>query len=421
MKVNLISLGCPKNLVDSENILGALGAAGASLTTSPDDCDIIILNTCAFIKPALEETEEEIVKALQSLRNGKKLYVVGCAVNRYGALLKHKYPEVSGWHTISEIPGLISTLLPDAANLQARLPTTAGYAYMKISEGCSNNCAYCTIPAIKGAYRSFAMDKLLAEGRELAELGIKELILIGQDTTRYGTDIYGQPMLKSLLRGLVEIRGIDWLRIMYAHPKTIDSRVIEEIELSKKICKYIDLPIQHISPRILKMMKRGTSRERLESVIKTLLTIPDISIRTTIIIGFPGETDAEFDELMEFVGSGYFDWLGVFPYYCEAGTIAAELKQLPDDLIGERYQTALSLQQHLIERKQRARCGHDYKVLLHSSGDRCVGHAEFCAPEVDGQIHVEGQNLKAGRFYDVRMTGMKGSDLRGEIIEEMRS
>lgn len=418
MRIHCVSLGCPKNLVDSENIIGMLGASGASITALPEDCDVMILNTCAFIKPAVEETEQEIENALRHMHNGKRLLVLGCAVNRYGSRLRRKFPKVSGWYEIKDIPKLIKNLAPDAPAKRVRLPTTAGYAYLKISEGCSNNCAYCTIPSIKGPYRSIAMEELLAEARELADLGIKELILIGQDTTRYGMDAGGRTALRSLLQELSLIEGIEWIRIMYAHPKTIGDDVLKEIEQNDKICKYIDLPIQHVSSRILRRMKRGTTAERVESVLKTLKKISGFSVRTTLIVGFPGETDAEFNELMRFIDKGYFDWLGVFPYHCEEGTEAARLEQTPNEIVKERYEKAIDIQQQIIARANRNRLDRRYRVLIHSfDGNNYIGHAEFNAPDVDNQIFIRGDNLQPGRFYDVRITSIKDGDLKSELIE----
>jgi ribosomal protein S12 methylthiotransferase len=418
MRIHCVSLGCPKNLVDSENLIGILGASGASITALPEDCDIMLLNTCAFIRPALEETEQEIEKALRRTRNGKRLFVLGCAVNRFGRRLRRKFPQVSGWYEIKDIPKLIKKLAPDASDKRVRLPTTTGYAYLKISEGCSNNCTYCTIPSIKGPYRSIAMEELLAEARELATLAIKELILIGQDTTRYGMDTSGQTALKSLLQKLSLIDGIEWIRIMYAHPKTIDDDILKEIEQNDKICKYIDLPIQHVSSRILKRMKRGTTVKRIEDVLKTLKKINGFSVRTTLIVGFPGETDAEFNELMQFIDRGYFDWLGVFPYYCEEGTEAARLEQTPEKIIRERYEKALDMQQRIITRASRERLNRRYRVLVHSfDGHNYIGHAEFNAPDIDSQILIKGDNLQPGKFYDVRITDIKDGDLMSEPVE----
>ncbi len=421
MRVNLVSLGCPKNLVDSERILGALGARGAVITALAEDCDVMILNTCAFIKPAIEETELEIQRAIQTLNNGKRLFVVGCAVNRYGTELRRKYPQVSGWFKIQEEPELIRALMPETSDVLARLLTTSGYAYLKISEGCSNNCAYCTIPSIKGPYRSFSTDVVLAEARELASLGIKELILIGQDTSRYGTDIYGRPMLASLLNDLSTIRGIEWIRVMYAHPKTMTNDIIEAIEQNKKICRYLDIPIQHINSRILRLMNRGTSRDLIEDVIGSLRSIPGISTRTTIMVGFPGETDAEFNELMEFISRGNFDWVGVFPYYCEHGTDAARMEQLPADTIQKRYETAIAVQQRLLLQNNEKKCGREYRVLIHSCAPNCLGHAEFCAPDIDSQINVADRRLKPGRFYNIKITGTTGSDLTGKLVRVTRT
>lgn len=417
MRIHCVSLGCPKNLVDSENLIGVLGASGASITAIPEDCDVMLLNTCAFIKPALEETEQEIKNALRRTSNGKRLVVFGCAVNRFGRRLRRKFPQVSAWYEIKDIPKLIKELAPDAPGKRVRLPTTTGHAYLKISEGCSNNCTYCTIPSIKGPYRSIAMEELLAEARELATLGIKELILIGQDTTRYGMDTSRQTALRSLLQKLSLLDGIEWIRIMYAHPKTIDDDILEEIEQNDKICKYIDLPIQHVSYRILKRMKRGTTVKRIEDVLRTLKKINGFSVRTTLIVGFPGETDAEFNELMQFADRGYFDWLGVFPYYCEEGTEAARLEQTPEEIIRERYEKALDMQHRIIARANSERLNRRYRVLLHSfDGQNYIGHAEFNAPDIDGQILVKGDNLQPGKFYDVRITDIKDGDLMSEPV-----
>ncbi|MBE0432961.1 MiaB/RimO family radical SAM methylthiotransferase [candidate division WOR-3 bacterium] len=415
MKVNLISLGCPKNLVDSERILGRLGGAGMTVCAAPGESDIIILNTCGFIAPAIAETEQEIEKNLGFVNNGRRLYVIGCAVNRCGTQLKRKYPRVSGWFRLEDVPGLLDRLASGDAIPGVRLPTTIGYAYLKISDGCSNLCSYCTIPSIKGPHRSSRIEDLIAEGQGLAALGIKELILIGQDTTRYGIDLYGKPMISTLLDELSRISGVEWLRIMYAHPGTIDGQLIDTIARNKKVCKYIDLPIQHINSRLLDSMNRRVDRQRIERVIKELNEIDGIAIRTTVIVGYPTETDAEFDELMEFCGEGYFDWLGVFPYYRERGTEASGLRQLPEETIRRRYAKALALQQYLLKEKNRRRCGITYRALIHGRGAIATGHAGWSAPECDSQILVEDQTLVPGEFYHIRISRVAGSDLRGEM------
>jgi ribosomal protein S12 methylthiotransferase len=415
VKVNLVSLGCPKNLVDSENILGALGAAGTAICASPEESDMIIINTCGFIAPALEETEQTIREMLKYADNGKKVFVVGCAVNRCGDELKRKFPRVAGWFRLENEKKMIASIKENAAGIESRLPTTYGYAYLKISEGCSHRCAYCTIPSIKGPFRSFDHNKILEEAYELVKLGIKELILIGQDTTRYGYDLYGKSMLQPLLRDLSQIPGIEWLRIMYAHPKTIDEKIISEIEQNPKVCKYIDLPIQHINDRILELMNRATTQNDIRETMKRLKEIRDMVIRTTIIVGYPSESDDEFEELMQFVGAGYIDWLGVFPYYRETGTSAAELEGLPDDVIAARYNRATALQQKLLRQKNLERRDQVYKVLVHAREGEFIGHTEFAAPEADSQVAIADDILQLGEFYDVRITSTRGYDLHGEL------
>lgn len=418
MKVNLVSLGCPKNLVDSENILGALGATGVAICARPQDSDVIIINTCGFIAPAIEETEQTIQEMIEYARNGTRVYVVGCAVNRCGDDLKDRFPEVAGWFRLEEERKMISMMKKDAGGIESRLPTTSGYAYLKISEGCSNQCAYCTIPSIKGPFRSFDYNKVLQEAYELARLGIKELILIGQDTTRYGCDLYGKPMLQQLLRDLSRIPGIEWLRIMYAHPRSIDDGVLKEIAHNPKVCKYIDIPIQHINDRLLNLMERNTSRGRITSVLERLKSIRNMVIRTTIIVGFPTETRDEFNELMEFVKDGHIDWLGVFPYYNEAGTKAAQLNGLAEELIEERYSIATRIQQQMVTQKNAERKGSVYRVLVHGRAKQFLGHAEFSAPDIDSQVLIARDNLELGEYYQIRITSMDENDLQGEVMSE---
>ena len=402
-------------MVDSENILGALGAVGSVICARPEESDLIIINTCAFIEPAIQETEETIRKMMKYTANGKKLFIIGCAVNRYGDELRRKFPGVSGWYRLEHERDMIAEICKEAAAIESRLPTTHGYAYLKISEGCSNHCSYCTIPAIKGGFRSFDYNKILEEAYELARLGIKEIILIGQDTTRYGFDLSGKPMLQPLLHDLSEIPEIEWLRIMYAHPKTIDERIFKEIEDNPKICKYIDLPIQHINDRILGLMNRGTSRDQVVMSIERLRQIRNMVIRSTIMVGFPSETEDEFNELMEFAQTGCIDWLGVFPFYPETGTIAAECACLPDELIQDRYETATAIQRKLIQHKNHQRIGDVCKVLIHNREKEYIGHAEFTAPEIDSQIMIKNKTLSPGQFYDVRITSASEHDLHGEL------
>ncbi len=419
MKINLVSLGCPKNLVDSENILGALGASGAAVSANPQESDVIIINTCGFIAPALEETEQTIHEMMEYADNGKKVFVAGCAVNRYADELKRKFPGVTGWFRLEEEREMIAMIKQDAAGMESRMPSTFGYAYLKVSEGCSNHCAYCTIPSIKGPFHSFDQNRILEEAYELAKIGIKELVLIGQDTTRYGLDLYGKKMLHALLRELSQIPDIEWLRIMYAHPQTMDETIIAEIESNPKICKYLDLPIQHISDRILRLMGRPTDKKHIMDLMERLKKIPEMCIRTTVIAGYPSESDAEFEELIRFVKAGYIDWLGVFPYYREAGTRAAELEGLPPSVIMERYNRALALQQEVVKQKNALRVDHEYRALIHARDGCFIGHTVFTAPEIDSQVLIDDNEIELGNFYDVKITGTCENDLYGELVQKM--
>ena len=416
--MHFISLGCPKNLVDSEKIIGALGSSGIAISTIPEDCDIIVINTCGFIKPALEETEDEIQKAIRSPDSkSKRIYVYGCAVNRAKNELKHKYPQISGWFRLEEKRKLLHTISADAVNHCARLPTTHGYAYLKIAEGCSNHCSYCTIPSIKGEYHSLDLDTLVKETIELAKLGIKEIILIAQDTTRYGLDLNKKPTLVSLIRTISEIPEIQWIRVMYAHPKGMTDDILSEIEANNKVCKYIDMPIQHINDRILCLMNRGVSKRYIQTLIARLKTIKQISLRTTVIAGFPTETSDEFKELFEFLEEVRFDWLGIFPYCREKGTEAAQLEQLPENTIHERYSRIISLQKKLIDEGNAHRIGTVLRTLIHGRNGHYIGHTEFTTPEIDGHVVTNIRHLQMGNFYSLKITHTKGCDLYGTTIQ----
>jgi ribosomal protein S12 methylthiotransferase len=413
MKIHMISLGCAKNLVDSEKILGILGRNGVSISALPDDCDAIIINTCGFIQPALAETEEEIERAVSVMAEKTRLFVFGCAVNRFGPELKARHPHVSGWFRLEERARLLESLHIDVPYPAVRLPTTHGYTYLKIAEGCSNNCSYCVIPMIRGPYRSIAYDALIHEARQLACLGFREIILIAQDTTRYGTDRHDRTMLPALIRGVSQIPSIQWIRIMYAHPETLSENIIREIEHNDKVCKYIDLPIQHISTRILHLMNRQKTKRELMALIHRLKEIKDISMRTTVITGFPGETDNEFKELVNFLNQNLFQWVGIFPYYREQGTPAADHDQVPEDVIQARYHELIELQQKLIARHNAKRINHEYDVLVDRVNARASGHTEFAAPEVDGEVIITGNDLRPGRFYRTRITGCEAHTLFG--------
>lgn len=416
MKVHLISLGCPKNLVDSEKILGALGASGADIAVVPEDSDVVIINTCGFIEPARRETEQEIAAMIERMHgHDTKIYVLGCAVNRFGEELKASFPDVTRWFRLEQTTDLLRTV-SESAPKKTRLLSTRGYAYLKIAEGCSNNCAYCTIPSIKGPYHSRPLGELEQEARELSKLGTKEVILIAQDTARYGTDIYGESRTHELMQRLSRIEEISWVRLLYAHPKSVTDALLNEIATNEKVCAYLDMPIQHINNRLLRLMNRGVTRKRIEQIVSHLRKTKAISLRTTIIAGLPTETEIQFKELLNFLEQGFFDWLGVFPYYREPGTPAARMKQVPESVIQERYERLLDLQERLVGQHNQDRIGEIQRTLVHSNHGTYRGHTAFSAPEIDGEIMITKGNMKLGHFYDLKITNVHGCDVIGEVV-----
>lgn len=418
MRVHVISLGCSKNLVDSERICASLGMAGMELSSRIEASDCIVINTCGFIRAALEESEQEIRRVLGHARKqGKKVYVYGCAVTRAQDHLRRAFPEVSGWFAVNEQAKLLRNIHADTRLTNVRLLATHGYAYLKIAEGCSNNCAYCTIPSIRGPYRSRDAGHLIREANDLAACGIKELILIAQDTGRYGLDTHGKHMLVPLIRELSQIDGIKWLRIMYMHPKSLDKEFIDEMALNPRVCKYLDIPIQHISDRILMLMNRGVTRHAIEDNIRLLRKIENISIRTTVITGFPTETEDEFKELVDYVDK-HFDWLGVFSFSPEPGTRACALPALPQEVIDRRYAHLLDVQQTLIKQRNQARSGDRYQTLIHGRNGHYIGHCEFACPEIDSLTIVNSGPLSIGDFVMTEITGTVGSDLQANVVEE---
>ncbi|MCM8792390.1 MAG: 30S ribosomal protein S12 methylthiotransferase RimO [Candidatus Omnitrophica bacterium] len=426
MTFSIKSLGCPKNLVDSEKIAAQLSQAGLVFTDTADDAQVMILNTCGFIKPAIEESITEIKKLIlwKRKRPNRKLLICGCLVNRLKDKLVKHFPEVDDWLKIKE-EGSIANLITDSPSPsdETRLISTPRhYAYLKIAEGCSNRCSYCTIPQIRGPLQSRALGSIVNEATQLTELGIKELILVGQDTAGYGTDLNGgKPLLAHLVDKLSCIDGIKWLRILYAHPAHIDDRLIDTIGSNPKVCKYLDIPIQHISDRILKLMRRRYNRKTIEKLVEKLKRIPDMKLRTTVIIGFPTEKPQEFNELLEFIGEGHFDHIGYFPYYREIGTEAAKLQPLPDCRIDERLRQFADLQIKNTREKNRSRIGQKIIVIIDGyNRKRYFGRSQSEAPEIDGKIFVSGQNLRIGKFYTALIKGFKKYDLFALPLQEAR-
>ena len=455
--VLFVSLGCDKNLVDSEKMLGLLNEAGYRVAQEESEADAIVVNTCCFIHDAKEESVETILEMAEWKKKGrlKALIVTGCMAQRYQDEIQQEIPEVDaviGTTGYTEIVPILDEILAEAEASQKeaaveepkeksfvnccpsidllpasladkRVVTTGGYtAYLKIAEGCNKRCTYCIIPYIRGHYRSFPMEDLLEEARKLAEGGVKELILIAQETTVYGMDCYGRKALPELLTKLCEIEGIEWIRILYCYPEEITDELIAVMKKEKKICHYLDIPIQHSEDTILKRMGRRTNRAELVSLVEKLRKeIPDIVLRTTLITGFPGETEEEFKNMVDFVDSMEFDRLGVFPYSAEEGTKAAEMDgQITEEVKESRRDEIMALQQEISADKAASRIDDEMSVLIQGylyEDDIYIGRTYMDAPKVDGNVFVRAEEeLISGDIVPVRITGANEYDLMGDVI-----
>lgn len=437
-KLGLVSLGCDKNRVDSEIMLGMLKNT-YEITEEPKEADIIIVNTCGFIESSKQESIDTILEMAEYKKdhNCKLLMATGCLTQRYGEELLKLMPEldiilgVNNYGFLDQyVEKFIKTrerimavdYLDSGINEGERILTT-GFgqtAYLRISEGCSNHCTYCIIPKIRGTYRSRPMEKILEEAKTLAKGGVQEVIVVAQDTTRYGTDLYGKKALPELLRKLKEIEGIKWIRVLYLYPEEFTVELIEELKTNEKVVKYLDLPIQHISDGVLKRMARRTKKEDLLSLLRTLRhEIPDLVLRTSLIVGFPGETDEEFKELYDFVDEIEFDKLGVFTYSKEEGTAAALMKgQIRKDVKERRRNLIMARQQEVSRRILERKVGKTYEVLVEGMGeDGYYGRSFEMAPEVDGMIIIKTQkDLMVGSFVDVKIIEALEYDLVGVLI-----
>ena len=441
-KILFISLGCDKNLVDSEVMLGILADRGFEMTDTEVDADIIIINTCCFINDAKEESINTILEMAEYKKTGpcKALIVTGCLAQRYKQEIVDEIPEVDaviGTSKYDEIFDAVDQALKGSHFLDVddldRLPSVPGkrilttgghYAHLKIAEGCDKHCTYCIIPKIRGNYRSVPMEQLLAEAASLAEQGVKELILVAQETTLYGVDLYGKKSLHILLQELAKIKGIRWIRILYCYPEEIYPELIETIKNEKKVCHYLDMPIQHASDAILKRMGRRTSRQELIDIITKLRKeIPDIALRTTLITGFPGETQEDHEQMMEFVDSMEFDRLGVFTYSPEEGTPAAEMDNQIDEEVKEQWRDeVMELQQEVSLDKSADMVGKTIEVMIEgkiSDDEAYVGRSYKDAPNVDGFVFVNTTaNLMSGAIVRVEITGAMEYDLIGSLVED---
>lgn len=442
MNILFISLGCDKNLSDSEEMLGLLTERGHNIVNSEEEADAIVINTCCFIHDAKEESVETILEMAEYKKAGslKALIVTGCMAQRYKEEIIQEIPEVDavlGTTSYGDIVKALDEVLKgksfqefrDINELPAvsasRVLTTGGhFGYLKIAEGCDKHCTYCIIPSLRGRFRSIPEERLIQQAEYMASQGVKELILVAQETTVYGTDIYGKKTLHLLLKKLCGIKGIRWIRVLYCYPEEIYDELIQVMKEEKKICHYLDLPIQHASDRILKRMGRRTSKEQLVEIIgKLRREIPDIILRTTLITGFPGETEEDHQELMEFVDEMEFDRLGVFTYSAEEGTPAASMDgQIPEELKEARRDELMELQQEISLEKGNERIGQELLVMIEGkvSGESAyIGRTYGDAPNVDGYLFVQtGELLMTGDFTKVRVTGAMEYDLIGELADE---
>lgn len=442
MKIMFVSLGCDKNLVDSEMMLGMLSQKGYSFTDEETEADVIVVNTCCFIGDAKEESINTLLQMseLRSAGQIKALIACGCLAQRYREEIQKEIPEVDailGTMAIDEIVDAVEEVLAgraanhykslDAAPVtgKRRVVTTGGhYAYLKIAEGCNKRCTYCIIPKVRGGYRSVPMENLVAEAAQLAEGGVRELILVAQETTLYGMDLYGEKRLPKLLRELAQVPGIYWIRILYCYPEEITEELIETIAAEPKVCHYLDIPIQHAADAVLKRMGRRTTQEEFREWIGKLRErIPDICLRTTLISGFPGETQEDFEELYRFVNEMEFDRLGVFPYSQEEDTVAAEMEgQIPQEVKEFRRDELMELQQAIAFEKAQDMVGQVLTVMIEgkvADEDTYVARTYRDAPNVDGYLFLNtSANLMTGDFVKVTVTDSNEYDLIGELFHE---
>ena len=428
-KINVITLGCSKNTVDSEHLMAQLRASGYEVAADSDrtDAKVVVINTCGFIGDAKQESIDLILQAAAAKTAGRieRLFVIGCLAERYADELRQELPEVDEFFGVHDWAGIARALgaehRSECETLRV-LTTPKHYAYLKISEGCNWMCGYCAIPLIRGRHVSVPMETLLEEARGLVAGGVKELMVIAQDTTYYGIDLYGRRRLAELLTELCRIEGLEWIRLHYAYPTGFPEEVIEVMAREPKICKYLDIPFQHISDAQLAAMKRRhTKAEAMELIRRLRSAVPDIALRTTLLVGYPGETEADFGELMEFVREVRFDRLGVFAYSEEEGTYSAEKLRddVPEEVKQSRVDRIMRLQSEIALENNLRRVGRRERVVIDSrQGDYYVGRSQYDSPEVDQEILIPaaGRRLLRGRFYDVQITRAEEYDLYAEPV-----
>lgn len=428
-KINVITLGCSKNTVDSEHLMARLAAAGYEVLFDSDrtDAKVVVINTCGFIGDAKQESVDMILRAAAAKNAGKieRLFVIGCLSERYADSLRAELPEVDGFfgaRTWDGIARALGAAEDPALATERHLSTPRHYAYLKISEGCNWKCGYCAIPLIRGGHVSVPMEELEEEARKLAAGGVKELIVIAQDTTYYGLDLYGKRRLAELLRRLCRIDGIEWIRLHYAYPTAFPDEVIEAMASEPKICKYLDIPFQHISDAQLSAMHRRHTKAEAYALVKRLRgAIPDLALRTTLLVGYPGETEADFTELEQFVRDVRFERLGVFAYSEEEGTYSARelADDVPEEVKQQRVERIMTLQNDIARENNLRRVGRTERVLIDSrQGDYYVGRTQYDSPEVDQEILIPAaeRRLLRGHFYEIRIDGAADYDLYGKAV-----
>lgn len=429
-KVNVISLGCSKNLVDSELLLKQLAHAGYRIETDAEnsDAEVVVVNTCGFIGDAKEESVNTILEQAERKKAGivKKLLVMGCLSQRYGDELKTEIPEVDAFFGKFDWKGILAALghpYEEALRNQRQLTTPGHYAYLKIAEGCNRTCSYCAIPIMTGKYQSRAMEEILEECRELVKHGVKELLVIAQDLTYYGTDLYGGNKLAELIERISDIPGVEWIKLHYAYTAAFPVELLKVMRERDNVCKYLDIALQHCSDHMLKMMRRGIDkRKTVELVEKIRKEVPGIFLRTTLMTGHPGETEEDFAELCEFVERMKFERLGVFPYSHEEDTYCDLHYEdnVPEDVKRQRAEKIMELQAAVSEKLNNSLIGNVFKVLVDRKEENYyVGRTEHDSPEVDPEVLIEGAtDLQIGNFYRVRITGADEYDLYGSIVKE---
>ena len=426
-KINIVTLGCAKNIVDSEVLLTQLKGNNRDAYHHRDDIspDVVIINTCGFIDNAKQQSIDTILSYAKEKESGniKKLFVTGCLSERYKQSLEEDIPEVDGFYGTRDLPDLLKNFQAKYRNelIGERLITTdSHYAFLKISEGCDRPCSFCAIPLMRGKHRSKSIENIVRETKNLVKNGVKEIMVIAQDSTYYGLDLYGERKLPDLLRELSDVEGLEWIRLHYAYPSGFPLDIINVMKERDNICNYLDIPLQHGSTEILKMMRRGITREKTDDLIKKIRDInPDISIRTTLIVGHPGEEEKHFNEMCDFVSRNRFDRLGVFTYSHEEGTHSHSFKDdVPEILKRKRYNSIMSLQQKISHEINQEKIGKRLKVLI-DRGDKnnYFGRTEYDSPEVDNEVIIPVRNthLRVGEFYDVEITSAREYDLVGKL------